>query len=126
VRSPPIWNSPFPSPTTWCCNAGDRAGVGLRRCGRNRDRLVPRCNDSARPIRIREDPLPTLANATPTDPASPYGQQTIPFLYAQPAASLVEGISRPNIPGSKSIAFDAWPKSLKGIAISLAEEFGAP
>ncbi len=50
-----------------------------------------------------------------------YGQDKVQFLYAQPAGSLVEGISEPNIPGAKNVSFDQWPKSLKDIAIKLAK-----
>ena len=50
-----------------------------------------------------------------------YGQEKIQFLYAQPASSLVEGITSPKIPGAKSTSFDQWPKSLKNIAVVLAE-----
>jgi len=50
-----------------------------------------------------------------------YGQEKIQFLYAQPANSLVEGITVPRIPGAKSTSFDQWPKSLKNIAAALAE-----
>jgi hypothetical protein len=50
-----------------------------------------------------------------------YGQDKIQFLYAQPASSLVEGITVPNIPKAKSIFFGQWPKSLKSIATALAE-----
>jgi hypothetical protein len=49
-----------------------------------------------------------------------YGQENIQFLYAQPASTLVEGITTPTIPGAKSITFDKWPKSLKEIAMLLA------
>ena len=50
-----------------------------------------------------------------------YGQKKVQFLYAQPASSLVEGITVPRIPGAKSTSFDQWPKSLKNIAAALAE-----
>ena len=50
-----------------------------------------------------------------------YGQEKIQFLYVQPASSLVEGITSPKIPGAKSTSFDQWPKSLKNIAVVLAE-----
>ncbi len=49
-----------------------------------------------------------------------YGQEKIQFLYAQPANSLVEGITAPKIAGAKSVTFDQWPKSLKSIATGLA------
>tara|TARA_Y100001934_G_scaffold243109_1_gene299394 strand:- start:246 stop:1505 length:1260 start_codon:yes stop_codon:yes gene_type:complete len=50
-----------------------------------------------------------------------YGQKNIPFLYAQPSATLVEGITTPKIPGGQRITFDQWPKSLKDIADGLAK-----
>ncbi|MFP6874930.1 MAG: hypothetical protein VCA55_15630, partial [Verrucomicrobiales bacterium] len=49
-----------------------------------------------------------------------YGQKKIQFLYAQPAISLVEGITAPKISGARSVTFDQWPKSLKSIATGLA------
>ena len=49
-----------------------------------------------------------------------YGQAEVAFLYAQPAQSLVEGITVPEIPRARSITFEQWPKSLKDIAIELA------
>ncbi|MFK7911142.1 MAG: sialate O-acetylesterase [Akkermansiaceae bacterium] len=51
-----------------------------------------------------------------------YGQKNIQFIYAQPAESLLKGITRPNISGANSITLKAWPKSLKEIATKLAEE----
>ena len=72
---------------------------------------------------LGEDPahyaaeLETYAKSLPDT----YGQEKIQFLYAQPASSLVEGITSPKIPGAKSTSFDQWPKSLKNIAVVLAE-----
>ena len=72
---------------------------------------------------LGEDPkdyaaeLETYAKSLPHT----YGQEKIQFLYAQPANSLVEGITVPRIPGAKSTSFDQWPKSLKNIAAALAE-----
>ncbi|NRB44653.1 MAG: hypothetical protein HRU47_07570, partial [Verrucomicrobiales bacterium] len=50
-----------------------------------------------------------------------YAKESVQFLYAQPANSLVKDITVPMIPGAKSTSFDQWPKSLKNIAIELAE-----
>ncbi|MBC8324056.1 MAG: hypothetical protein H8E27_00275, partial [Verrucomicrobia subdivision 3 bacterium] len=50
-----------------------------------------------------------------------YGQKEIQFLYAQPSATLVEGITTPKIPGAKSTSFDHWPKSLQQIAARLGK-----
>jgi hypothetical protein len=48
-----------------------------------------------------------------------YEQGRVPFFYAHPTSSLVEGITFPRISGSEFISFSKWPKSLKEIAISL-------
>ncbi|MBT4224117.1 MAG: hypothetical protein HOD72_06585, partial [Opitutae bacterium] len=53
--------------------------------------------------------------------ADTYGQKDVQFLFAQPAASLVEGIATPKIPSAKSVPFEQWPKSLREIATALAE-----
>jgi len=45
-----------------------------------------------------------------------YGQKSIQFLYAQPTAAVIEGITASNIPGAQSIPIDQWPKSLKELA----------
>ncbi|HCU86339.1 MAG TPA: hypothetical protein DGP39_02325 [Verrucomicrobiales bacterium] len=50
-----------------------------------------------------------------------YGQKEIQFLYAQPTAAVVEGITTPKISGGQRITFDQWPKSLKDIAAGLAK-----
>ncbi len=50
-----------------------------------------------------------------------YGQDKVPFFYAQPSAQLIPGISAPSIQNRKSVTFDAWPKSLKNIAAELAK-----
>jgi hypothetical protein len=51
--------------------------------------------------------------------AETYGQENVPFLYAQPAATLVEGIGTPQIEGALSIELDQWPKSLQAAATRL-------
>lgn len=48
-----------------------------------------------------------------------YGQTKVPFLYAHPASSLVDGITAPSIPGAKQVTFDSWPESLKEVAVQL-------
>ncbi len=48
-------------------------------------------------------------------------QDKVPFLYAQPSATLVPGITAPSIQNAKSVLFDAWPKSLKSIAAEMAK-----
>jgi hypothetical protein len=53
--------------------------------------------------------------------ADTYGQKNVQFLYAQPASSLVEGITDPKIPGAKIVSFDQWPKSVQSLASSLAK-----
>jgi sialate O-acetylesterase len=53
--------------------------------------------------------------------ADTYGQNKVPFLYAQPSGTLVEGIALPEIPDAKRVSFDQWPKSLKELANELAK-----
>lgn len=53
--------------------------------------------------------------------AGTYGLEHLPFIYAQPTASLVEGITKPKIPGATRVTFAAWPKSLQNIAIEMAK-----
>jgi sialate O-acetylesterase len=48
-----------------------------------------------------------------------YGLDRVPFLYAQPSATLIPGIALPKIEGAKAVEFDQWPKSLKDIASRL-------
>ncbi len=50
-----------------------------------------------------------------------YGQDAVQFLYAQPADSLVDGITEPKTAG-KQVTFQQWPKSLQGIAIEMARK----
>ncbi|MEJ6570791.1 MAG: hypothetical protein QNL01_11180 [Akkermansiaceae bacterium] len=50
-----------------------------------------------------------------------YGQDKIQFIYAQPASTLVKGITAPQIPGAKSITFDQLPKTLKDFAEGMAK-----
>ncbi len=50
-----------------------------------------------------------------------YDQKNVQFLYAQPAISLVEGITAPKIPGAQKVTFEQWPKSMKAIAEKLAK-----
>ncbi len=50
-----------------------------------------------------------------------FGQSNVPFFYAQPAGSLVDGITRPNIKGAPPVEFDEWPQSLEGLARRLGK-----
>lgn len=56
-----------------------------------------------------------------------YGQATVPFVYAQPSAKLVEGIGKLEIANAASIDLDEWPKNLQETATKLgaaaAEKF---
>jgi hypothetical protein len=51
-------------------------------------------------------------------PAS-YGQEKVPFIYAQPSARLVPGITPPKIANAVGVEFDQWPKSLRELAAQL-------
>ena len=48
-----------------------------------------------------------------------YGQDKVPFIFAQPSAKLVPGIASPTIKNSSSVEFDQWPKSLRELAVRL-------
>jgi len=58
-----------------------------------------------------------FANSLPAT----YGQDRVQFIYAQPTASLIQGVANPKIPDAKAVTFDRWPKSLKQIAIEMAK-----
>ena len=65
--------------------------------------------------------LETYAKSLP----GTYGQDKVQFIYAQPAGSLIEGITTPSISGAKQLTFDDWPKSLKEIATELGAKASA-
>ena len=48
-----------------------------------------------------------------------YGLQNVLFLCAQPSATLVPGITPPELENAKSAEFHQWPRSLKDIATQL-------
>jgi len=48
-----------------------------------------------------------------------FGQDKVPFLYAQPSAILVPGITAPKLENAASVEFDQWPKTLREIAAGL-------
>ncbi len=48
-----------------------------------------------------------------------YGQEKVSFIYAQPAAELVPGITKPENSNVMSVAFGQWPKSLQSIGAEL-------
>ena len=54
-----------------------------------------------------------------------YGQDKVPFLYAQPSAKLVPGITQPKIGNSTSVEFDQWPKGLRELAVRLGAAVSA-
>ncbi|MFC1805688.1 sialate O-acetylesterase [Planctomycetota bacterium] len=59
--------------------------------------------------------LNAYANSLPKT----YGQDKVPFLFAQPTAELVEGVAMPEIKNAISVEFSQWPRSLKEIAARL-------
>ena len=48
-----------------------------------------------------------------------YGQESVPFLYAQPSPKLVPGVTQSKIENSSYVEFDEWPKSLRELAVRL-------
>ncbi|MBM3765728.1 MAG: sialate O-acetylesterase [Acidobacteria bacterium] len=53
-----------------------------------------------------------------------FGQDKVPFVYAQPSAKLVPGVAPPKIDNAIAIDFDAWPKGLLEIAVRLGAAVG--
>ncbi len=51
--------------------------------------------------------------------AETYGQDKVSFVFAQPSAELVKGMTKPDIANSMSVEFNEWPKSLQEIATKL-------
>jgi len=54
-----------------------------------------------------------------------YGQEKVPFLYAQPSAKLVPGVAQPKIENATSAEFDEWPRGLRELAVRLGTAFRA-
>lgn len=52
-----------------------------------------------------------------------FGHNKVPFIYAQPTAALVEGITEPSIPGAKKVSMAAWPESVENLAKEMAGKF---
>jgi len=50
-----------------------------------------------------------------------YGQNDVQFIYAQPAESLLDNITVPNIPAARKFTFESWPKSLQQTAVEMAK-----
>ena len=48
-----------------------------------------------------------------------FGKDQVQFIYAQPANSLLEGITAPSIRGAKQVTFDNWPKSMQELATQI-------
>jgi len=48
-----------------------------------------------------------------------YGQESVPFLYAQPSPKLVPGVTQSKIENSSYVEFDEWPKGLRELAVRL-------
>lgn len=56
--------------------------------------------------------LQAYAKSLPTT----YGQESVEFVYAQPAAGLADGVSAPDIKGAAQVEFSEWPKTMEEIA----------
>ncbi len=50
-----------------------------------------------------------------------YGQNDVQFIYAQPAESLLDNITVPNIPAARKFTFESWPKSMQQTAVEMAK-----
>ena len=53
-----------------------------------------------------------------------FGQDKVPFLHAQPTATLVPGITAPKIENAASVEFNQWPKTLRDLAAQLGAAAG--
>ncbi len=53
-----------------------------------------------------------------------FGQDKVPFLHAQPTATLVPGITAPKIENAASLEFNQWPKTLRDLAAQLGAAAG--
>ena len=53
-----------------------------------------------------------------------FAQDKVPFLHAQPSATLVPGITAPKIENVASVEFNQWPKSLRDLAAQLGAAAG--
>jgi hypothetical protein len=62
---------------------------------------------------------PAALTAYAASCAKTYGQDKVAFVFAQPSAKLVEGLTKPAIENSMSVEFNEWPKSLREIAAKL-------
>jgi sialate O-acetylesterase len=62
---------------------------------------------------------PASLNAYAKSLAKTYGQDKVSFVFAQPSAELVKGMTKPKIEDSMSVEFNEWPKSLQDIAAKL-------
>ena len=62
---------------------------------------------------------PASLNAYAKSLAKTYGQDKVLFVFAQPSAELVKGMTKPRIEDSMSVEFNEWPKSLQDIAARL-------
>jgi len=62
---------------------------------------------------------PASLNAYAKSLAKTYGQDKVSFVFAQPSAELVKGMTKPEIENSMSVEFNEWPKSLQEIAAKL-------
>lgn len=58
-------------------------------------------------------------NAYASSLAQTYGQDKVTFVYAQPTAELVEGMTKPQIKNGVSAEFGEWPKTSQDIAAKL-------
>ena len=53
--------------------------------------------------------------------AATFGQNQIPFIFAHPSATLVDGVTEPEIKNAPRLQFDQWPRDLESIAMKLGK-----
>ncbi len=78
---------------------------------------VPGKNNISEKTKIYTPSLKVYANSL----SQTYGQKRVPFFYAHPASSLVDGVAAPKIEGASKVEFVQWPKNFETIAKQLGE-----
>lgn len=53
--------------------------------------------------------------------AATFGQNQIPFIFAHPSATLVDGVAEPEIKNAPRLQFDQWPRDLESITMKLGK-----
>ena len=110
----PVWGWSKPGTTVTVEFAGQKESAKAGADGKWMLKLKP-LRASAEPAEM------VISDSEGKKVALTYGQDQVQFIYAQPSATLVKGITTPSIRNGKAVTFDAWPKSLKSIAAEMVK-----